>query len=244
MKVPSKITPDRIRDSIVQVFFQSGIPFEPLIGIIYSALTKAGWKYANRPNQSQLQKGLIIEFASTQQHFFIKDQIRLELFSNQSIAFNCNNNYIGWDSYSKYIREVFDALYAAGHFKNFSRVGIRYISEFSNIDILEKINFKVSSPDVEGTISNSSYRFTFQEKDVLKTINIASKLPVNALLAEANEPVKFVSLIDVDIVQANLNCQKIDELFSTIDSLHIVEKKIFFGMLSDEYLQTLNPEYA
>lgn len=244
MQIPVKINPDRIRDSIIQVFFQADIPFEPLIGFCYMALEKSGWKYTNRQPLTEPQKGLVLEFAPITQHFFIKDYVRLQLFPNQSFAFNCINKYIGWKEYSTYIESVIKELSATGHFISFSRIGIRYISEFTNIDILEKIKLETTLIPISGEMKSSNYRFAFEENGVSKNIQIASKLPVNATLGDNKELVNFVSLLDVDIVRKGLNINEPKELWHEIDSLHTLEKTTFFGLLTDEFLQSLNPEYT
>ena len=48
MKIPRKITPDRISDSIVEIRYNTNIPFEALIGIFYQAV-KDTFRYTNRP---------------------------------------------------------------------------------------------------------------------------------------------------------------------------------------------------
>ncbi len=150
MQIPVKINPDRIRDSIIQVFFQADIPFEPLIGFCYMALEKSGWKYTNRQPLAEPQKGLVIELAPVSQHFFVKDHIRLQLFPNQSFAFNCINKYIGWKAYSTYIESVIKELSSTGHFSYFTRIGIRYISEFATFDILAKVKLETPVLSISG----------------------------------------------------------------------------------------------
>jgi uncharacterized protein (TIGR04255 family) len=244
MRIPVKITPDRIRDSIIQVFFKADIPFEPLIGFCYDALEKAGWRYSNRQPLSAPQQGLVIEVAPSSQHFFVKDQVRLQLFPNQSLAFNCINHYIGWAEYGSFIQSVIKSLSATGHFIQFQRIGVRYISEFANIDILEKIKFKATLPPVNGKLSSSTYRFVFDENGVSKNIQIASRVPINAIVEATGEKVNYVSLLDVDIVKRGLKLKTGDELWHEIDVLHSMEKATFFGLLTDEFLQSLNPEYT
>jgi len=244
MLLPVKITPDRIRDSVVQVFFNADIPFEPLIGFCYTALGKSGWKYSNRQPPLEPQSGLIIEFAPVVQHFFIKDHVRFQLFANQSIAFNCINRYIGWKDYGGHIRNVINELAATGHFTQFTRIGIRYISEFANIDILEKIKYKPSLLPVAGKVSSSTFRFVYTENEVAKNVQIDSKIPLNPVLGTVNEPVNFISLLDVDIVQQGLSIKEADSLWREIDRLHTIEKETFFSLLDDEFLQSLNPEYS
>jgi uncharacterized protein (TIGR04255 family) len=244
MQIPVKITPDRIRDSIVQVFFKSDIPFEPLIGFCYAALEKSGWKYTNRQPVFEPQKGIVIELVPAPQHFFVKDNVRLQLFPNQSFAFNCINKYIGWKEYGGHIRSVIDGFFATGHFTQFNRIGIRYISEFANIDVLQKIMFNATVPAVSGQVVSSTYRFVIEENEVTKNIQIGNKLPVNAVLQPGSEPVNFVSLLDVDIVSKGLAIKDIETLWQEIDNLHTTEKITFFGLLTDEFLQSLNPEYS
>lgn len=244
MRIPVKITPDRIRDSIVQVFFQSSVPFEALIGVFYTTLLNSGWKYANRPNQPLQPKKIVIEFTAGPQHFFIKDNVRFQLFPNQSIAFNCNNSYIGWGNYSNYINEVLTEISKTNYLTRFSRIGIRYISEFANIDIFEKIKIKVDIPFAENKVSNSSHRMTLIEGDITKTINIASKIPANTNLTGEMEYVNYISLLDIDVVKKNLSVNDISILWDEINNVHTIEKEIFFGLLREEFLQTLNPQYA
>ena len=58
MRVPVKITPDRIRDSIVQIFFQSSVPFDALIGVFYTTLV-------NTSVPPTMQPGVMIQATFT-----------------------------------------------------------------------------------------------------------------------------------------------------------------------------------
>jgi len=242
MQVPVKITPDRIRDSIVQVFFQSSVPTEAFVGVFYQQLTNLGWKYANRPNEAVPSKGLMIEFANSTQHFFLKEEVRFQLNNNHSVAFNCNNNYIGWKQYSVYIKEVLDNIFKSGIIISFVRIGIRYISEFPGIDILEKLKFRISVPNQE-KISNSSYRLAFDDDDIVKTVNIASKIPARTSFIDQDAEIQFVSLLDIDVVKKTLSVADPEELWKELDDLHAMEKEIFFGLLDPDFLKSLSPQY-
>lgn len=243
MQLPVKITPDRIRDSIVQIFFKSSVPSEALVGIFYQSLVNSGWKYANRPNEIVPSKGLVLEFATNTQHFFLKDEVRFQLHNNHSIAFNCNNNYIGWERYSIYIKEVLNDIFESGTVLSFVRIGIRYISEFPDIDILEKLKFKISFPQYEN-ISNSSYRLAFDEGSIFKTVNIASKLPATTSFINQDKRIDFISMLDIDIVKKTLSASGPAEVWNEIDDLHLAEKELFFSLLDPDFLLSLNPEYV
>lgn len=243
MQIPVKITPDRIRDSIVQVFFQSSVPTEALVGIFYRPLTKSGWKYANRPNEVVPSKGLVIEFASSTQHFFLKDEVRFQLHNNHSIAFNCNKEYIGWERYGVIIKEVLNDIFKSGVVLSFVRIGIRYISEFPDIDILDKLKFKISFPSSEN-ISNSSYRLAFDLGDIIKTVNIASKIPARTSFIKQDKEIDYISMLDIDVVKKSLSVADPQELWKEIEELHREEKEMFFSLLDPDFLASLNPQYA
>jgi uncharacterized protein (TIGR04255 family) len=53
------------------------------------------------------------------------------------------------------------------------------------------------------------------------------------------------SIIDIDIYCINLPQEKNDgaAILTYLDSAHLKEKSIFFGLLKNEYLQQFNPEY-
>jgi len=243
MKIPVKITPDRIRDSIVQVFFQADMPFEPLVGICYTELQKDGWRYANRPIPSKPGTGLIIEFQAAPQHFFIKDRIKIQLNPDSSLVFNCISQYIGCNQYSKNIYSVLSQIFSTGRFKMFTRIGIRYVSEFANTDILSNINFQYELGGVTGTVNQMSFRISLEENGLIKNINIANKLPVYAAISKDQE-VTFISLIDIDVVDTAISVSDFNKLIENIERVHFEEKKVFFGMLKEHFLQSLNPEYT
>lgn len=243
MRIPVKITPDRIRDSIVQVFFQSPVPFEALVGIFYLALVKSDWKYTNSPNQNAPSKGLLIEFTNNTQHFFLKDPVRFQLHNSHSIIFNCNKNYIGWSQYGIFIQDVLNRIFNTGEVTSFSRIGIRYISEFPDIDILDKIKFKVTFPNDE-KLTNSSHRLVFDEGGVIKTINIASKIPNIKNVVNQTDKTSYISMLDIDIVQKDISITSTQELWHEIDRIHTIEKEAFFGFLLDGFIESLKPEYS
>jgi uncharacterized protein (TIGR04255 family) len=241
--LPVKITPDRLRDTLVQVSFQSNIPLEPFLGLCYKQLIEDGWQYHSRKPVSEGQSGFTLELSIEPEHLFSKDKVRMQILPDSSLVFNCRDGYIGWDAYGPFIQSALDAVVRTGNVTGFTRIGIRYISEFANIDIMDNICLTVHVPFISGRINNSSHRFAFEEDGALKTVNIASKLPVNAVLNNG-ERVSFVSLLDIDVSRRGLSLNSVAQAWHEIDKLHTSEKQTFFALLKDEFLQTLNPEYA
>src|SRR5687767_12659912 len=143
MRLPSKITPDRIRDSIVQVFFKTEIPFEPLVGYVFSSLAELGFSYTNQEPESEFkkQRNTAIAPIIPLQHFFSNEEVKILLHPNQSLIFNNIGQYIGWRSYSQVIQGALQSLVDNQVITEFGRVGVRYISEYPNIDMADNIDF-------------------------------------------------------------------------------------------------------
>lgn len=248
MKLPSKITPDRIRESIVQVFFTTNIPIEPLVGYLYSALGEVGYKYTNRPlkkfsNTQELNnEPSINEITIVPQYFFFNEEIKIQLHETGTLVFNCVNEYIGWKSYFSKISEVLSILKERNIIHSFSRVGIRYISEFPNIDILDKIAFSFKLEVLQDKISTGNFRLEWQENPYKIVTNIASKLSIPSLIETENK-VDYVSLIDIDVILKEIDIEDISDFLKKIDEVHLKQKTLFFSILKGEFIETLNPEY-
>ena len=74
-------------------------------------------------------------------------------------------------------------------------------------------------------------------------VNLGSKLPINSLIEPDGSKVEFVSLIDVDIINQEFEPCEFTQLLSFLDDLHSNQKTVFFGLLKEEFLKSLNPEY-
>lgn len=249
MGLPKKISPERIRDAVVQLFFATEVPFEPLIGYFHAFLSAEGYSYTNRPVRPKhfLQQGTqalpdIFDLALAPQYFFTNDTIRFQV-NDGSLVFNCIDTYPGWGAYFEQIKQVVRLLLGKGVVSNFNRVGLRYISEFPNIDILEHTNFMVELSSLKEPIISGNFRVEWAKEPYRFIVNLATKLPIEALVVPLEEEAKFTSLIDIDVIHEGFVEEKPENLFSIIDRVHQHQKEQFFGLLKPEFLKTLKPEY-
>jgi uncharacterized protein (TIGR04255 family) len=248
MNLPKKITPDRIRESIVQIFFQTEIQFDPLIGYLYGILGDLGFTYTNEP--TRLSKNNIIPTQTNEltvnllpQYLFFNENVKIQLHQNGSIIFNCINNYIGWGTFFSFIKDVLTRLSDQKVFQGYSRVGIRFISEFPNIDLLDTLKFSFSLEGLQNPYKNGTFRVEWADYPHIIIVNLGLKLLIPNYMILDDVKVDFVSLIDIDVIHQNLNVQSAPELFALIESAHKKQKEVFFGLLKDEFLLTLKPEY-
>ncbi len=244
MKLPRKIDPDRIKDSIVEVKFTSQLPYEIYLGQIYQSLDET-YKYTNRPTLGQKNIQLPVDFPRELKltfgaplSLFFNDKIKFEIQPG-SIVFNCIENYINWDIYFPEIVKVLNQIHTSNCIVSYNRIGLRYISEYSEIDLtsITKFSFSFGMPDISS--ENYSFRSEYKEDNFRVILNLSNKIPV---LNEDSQK-KTVSSIDIDVISENFEINDLASLFAIIDKVHTIEKTTFFKLLQENFLKSLNPIY-
>jgi len=247
MKIPQKIYPDRITNAIVEVRYTSKIPFEILVGLFFNALDDT-YNYINKLNptsKNQSEPDQIGIHLSSSQFLFYNDKIKIQLQPN-SIVFNCIKSYILWSNYLPEIEKVLKQLLTTNGIESFVRIGLRYISEYPNIDLQSCIKFSFSFGMPEIQSKTYSFKSEFEYKGNKIVLNLHNKLPVLKNNSSNNLPdTQQLTLIDIDVIKSDIKfpAQDFQSLISNIDTVHSSEKEIFFKLLNDEFLNTLNPVY-
>lgn len=239
MKIPIKITPDHIRDSIVQVFFESEIPYIPSIGYFHSYLLKMGYDYTSSQIKQSKSNEIDLSFLN---HLFVSNSkgIKLNVHPNGSLIFNCISSYPGWSIYSAEIERVIAKLIEVGLIKSVTRIGVRYTSEFPDINILENINFTCTTNITEEKILNGKFNLEIQDNECRVILNIVSNAPVVPFV---NNTGNSISLIDIDVIIESFKLSVMQEIMKVINNLHQKQKENFFALLKEDFLETLNPIY-
>lgn len=253
VKIPNKITPDSIKDSFVEYQYITNLPFNIIIGIIFNALDDT-FTYTNGENNRNIEK--LNDFQGNEKaHIFYNKNIHVRLYPNR-LLFNCNENYIGWDSYIHEIENVLKQISNTQIVEAYSRIGIRYISEYPNQDLKNctKLNYKFNCID---NVNSKTYNFStnFLYNDCIVNINLHNNyakisrkhignIDVHQAINESiSIPAEPVSVIDIDVIKSDLKETDLLNLINITSKYHLFHKEIFFSLLDDDFLQTLNPEY-
>lgn len=249
MNLPKKIDPDNLKETVVEIKYLSELPFEILVGIFFNAFDKS-FNYTNRPLQQNpmgqgvpgsLGQEIIIKVGVPS--LFFNEKISI-LVSPNTFVFNCLAKYIGWEDYRIEIDEALKKLMSTGHIKQCTRIGLRYISEYSDRDLKDciKYDFTFGLPDIQS--ETSAFRSEFMYKEIKVILNLNNKVPVvkQQSSTKQTETIK-TSIIDIDIIAEKQETKTLKELLSVIENNHTIEKEIFFGMLKEDYLQSLQPQY-
>lgn len=234
MRLPIKVDNKFIKDSIVEIQYTSTLPHEVLIGYFFKVLDNT-YKYVPQSHGIHIQLGQITQ--GVQPTLFFNDKIKIQLTPN-SIVFNSLEIYIGWKSYQEEIEKILRQILEIPEIEFYTRVGVRYINEFPELTIksISKFGFSFNFPEI---VSDSfSFGSSFQIDGFQVNINL-----LNSVRIPNNNGV--LSQIDIDVIKNNLKIKNsdIEDVLVILNDVHDAEKKFFFGMLQDDFFQSLNPEY-
>lgn len=247
MKLPKKVNPDNIREAVVEIHYSSELPFEILLGMVYKALDDT-YFYANRPLnpppsafQAQAGQQMTIQVGNVS-HFY-REKVSMQMRPG-SFIFTCINNYIGWENYFREISSALEQLSKINEIQKWVRVGIRYISEFPETDLLQvtKFKYEFGLPDFKS--KSSSFRSELEYKKSRVVLNLNNNISISRFNNTDKSIVNnIVSTIDVDIIDEIVENLSLEGLLNLIDNNHTKEKEIYFSLLKEDFVKSLNPEY-
>lgn len=244
MPLPQKLNPDNLKDTLVEIRYAQSVPQELLLGFVSSILEPLGYQYLPAPNQ-----GINIALSSYQPiavglngGFFIKDNVRVHFVANL-IVFNClEDKYVGWRKYFQVISDTVRSLLDKKAVRDFSRVSIRYVSEFKNIDIYQGVNGTIDFSKAGLTLDNSILRLS-DESGSLKTYVTLTNKAKRISQSSQEQQIVEASLFDVNVYENFNPVSDLSILWEKLTQIHARQKEVFFGLISPEFLKTLNPEY-
>ena len=246
MKIPRKINPDNLKDTLVEIRFSSYVPLDLLPGIVFSELAELGYQYfpLNTPNislsSSNTERNISLGINPERSGFFIKDDVRIQ-FIRDTMVFNCvQDRYVGWDKYFHIILSVSQLFVGKRVVKSFNKVAIRYISVFENVDIFKNVNLKLNVPNLGFDLGDTVLRLNKHDggAKIFVTLTNSAKKQDPKTAAE-----KQASIVDINIFHTFSSDVSDDEMMSVLDRIHSLEKETFFGLITAEFLDSLNPQY-
>lgn len=237
MNLPNSITPNRIKNSILEVFFDYIEPFEILFGYFYNNILENGTYKSIELNNDNLSLG----DNKNKNILFHNENVKF-VFSENSLVINCNEKYENWDLHFSEIKKIIN-FFSFNKSLKINKIGLRYISEYPNIDLRDKLKFefKFGFPDITST--SYSFNTEFNYKDSLAKLTLRNQIPFN--INNSKEEIINLSIIDIDVIKDNiqLDIDDIEYVYKVIEDVHLYEKEIFFNILNEKFLKSLNPQY-
>ena len=246
MNLPKKIAADNIRQSVVEVRYTSNTHFEILLGKVYDSLDSTYFYINTSGTIEKNNRSIFIgnpALLPNTQFIFFNDVIKIIVQPNVFI-FDCLDGYISWQVYELEIKKTLSKIIKCGVVESYNRVGLRYVNQYRNKDLSECIKYNFPTTILGQKPTTYSYKFEFDYANHKAIINLHNQI-LTVDFAK-NPPIQNIdSIIDIDIISDNFRVifDDIDSLFEQINQAHQIEKEVFFELLNDYFLQSLNPQY-
>jgi uncharacterized protein (TIGR04255 family) len=240
MRLPNKIDPNPLLTSTVEIRFDSSLnqvavlkTFYPIFGIKYSNLKEA----TNMPKELKTSNSL---FDYTPDYVFSDKDYSVSVGRNV-ISFENVGTYHLWPNYFKMICENLNLLESLSIIKSVQRIGVRYASFFWEKTAESKIlKYKIGFGHTGYTESLQLYQTNLKRDNTNLLLQIAPSAIANNQSGTPHQGF----LIDIDAsAEGKGNLVIGTKLFEVIDRLHTEEKELFFSILDEDFLKSLNPEY-
>ena len=241
MMLPKRIDPCPIIESGIEIRFSNNINSNMIIGMVYNSIK---YDYKEIEELPILQVPIQIRKMDNNlryQPFYklVSNIFNLQIGDNVLILnhLSIDNTYIGWDIYFEEIKKIVDiikdiSINSIKIIDSIERVGVRYIDFFENIDIFDKIKFEIKD-SLNYESEQRQVRNIYIKDNHKAIVNIMN----NTKLKYIDKPLG--SIIDIDVSINN----NIDNILEIINKLHLFQKEIFFNIINEEYLKSLNPSY-
>lgn len=238
MTLPKKITPCPIVESLFEVRFESELPGDAIFGVIYN-------EHKNDfPNLERLPILQIPEPIRSNEtnlmyapHYKLRAgnyilQVGPKVFSLANV-----HEYAGWDTFYGQIKKVFKRIIDLKIIKETKRLGLRYINVFPEMNIFEKSDLKVFIKE-DLLVNRVNLTIDLPSNEFINTLRMASDAKL-----DASGKVLMGSVIDIDTSFSGSRPDLFADMEDIIQNAHDKEKELFFNLLRDEYIESLNPEY-
>jgi uncharacterized protein (TIGR04255 family) len=239
MMIPKRITPCPIAESIFEIRFESNLPDEAIFGVIYNNF-KEDYPQLTRlpllqlPETIRSKDPVLVHkplYKLEKDNFLI--QIGPKVFSLVNLK-----EYSGWDVFLQRITQVYKKLAETETVKSVTRIGLRYVNIFEKLDIYKNTNLKLSLREKPFIARQLDLSAEVQSENCASRIKMANgaKIDVQGKIVDG-------SAIDIDVVFSKPCPEFFKNIEGVAQELHSEEKMLFFSLLDEAFLKTLNPEY-
>lgn len=181
-----------------------------------------------RENDPNLRYGPVFRF---------RDQQCCAQVGTRSVSVVLTGTYLGWANFREKIGSLIERFHKANVATSGERCGLRFINFFESLNIFDRLDLSITLNSESLGSDQLVVRSESREADLTLVTQIANSgthhLPTGKLLQG--------SVIDIDVVSPPLVLD--EKMFSVIDRAHELEKKCFYGLISEDFIATLQPEY-
>lgn len=240
-KIAKKLNPCPIIEATLELRFQTQLPPDAVVGVLYNIFQEESAPVALFPLPiSQIP----VEIRLNDPNLRYKPTHKLQvsgfdaLVGSNVLMLSISGEYKGWDNFKEHIAMFIEKIKQTSIMSTITYLGLRYLNFFNN-DIFEKINMLIGSSDFPRG-NPSVFKTEYKKEGHVEVLQITSGIHLKNATIDADG-----SLIDITSVLAQNHLQGVNlaNINDKIDSAHTAVEQLFYALLSEEYIQSLNPGY-
>lgn len=247
-KLPIKITPDCILQAIIEIRFEPKVQEDAVFHFINeSNVVKESFKFLSNTPIYELPP----QIRNNELGFRFSPYFSLEGKGNFSgynlqvgprvLSLVTDGEYQGSELFLERANELLVSVGKQNVIRHVERLGIRYIDLFES-NIFGSVKLQITLPGKDIDHSNSSLRLQFPEQNGFTTVLVlGSKARVESVKDKSE---KNGSLLDIDCFSESIPSDFLSNPKSLLKTGHIEQKSLFFSLLKEDFLQSLNPQYG
>lgn len=236
MSLPKSISPNPLFISTIELRFVTSLSRLELFQKMFSQFSVI-LPIVEEGNVPQDLKNQDENFRYLPDFTFKNDDFLLS-FSTRSVSFENISEYKLWPTYFSFVKECLTEIFKMNFISTVERCGVRYGSVLNGVSSPELALKEVPKIEINGVSSIlDAFRAVFRKQENILYLQISPNAKI-----QKNDIVKHGLYIDIDAsftrsIMAN------NDVFGIFEKLHYEQKELFFGILKDEFIQTLNPQY-
>jgi uncharacterized protein (TIGR04255 family) len=225
-----------IEEATFELRFRPAIYPGAVFGLIYRALqdTHAGevtrLPIMQLPDEIREKDELLIY----RPHYRIRNERFTVQVGPRVLLISCADPYPGWDHFSEEIYADLAAVLQQEVIDEVERLGLRYVNRFTK-NVSDQLTITVVTDSEAIQTGNYSLGLSVEKDEFTNYVFIDNEAPA--------EGTPRMTLIDIDTYLTRRFDVRNWDYRDTIERMHTTEKQVFFGLLKDEFVQTLNPQY-
>jgi len=238
VNIPQKVN-SPILEAVLEVRYDCQFPGEALYGLLFDIFNE----FPNKEEHALPILQIPSQIRFNDPNFKYQPYYRASnngfafAIGPYSIIFSALQPYKGWTEWKRFFNPLLETIKSRGIIGSVERIGLRTFDVFDN-NIFDKINAKLIISDKTIETNPTSFFTEFEQENIHVRLNLGNQAIING------QPTTN-SLIDIDCIYF-FNCEG-NAFFSAyqevLEKAHLVNKKIFFGLLKQNLLTSLNPEY-
>lgn len=239
-KLPVSLGKSPIIDALIEIRFITSLFKNAVFGVIYNEIRSdypgavVQLPILQIPEQIRDQDPNL-KFKPT---YRIENEKYVIQIGSDVLSIGCKVPYVGWDEFYNHSKLIINRLITKNIIGTVTRLGVRYINFFDNNEMLNNCNISLSISNYD--FSNTLIRSEIKKDGFVSTLQFSdnARYKPNPILAE-----KVGSLIDIDTSKQYYDASFQQNIDSELLGAHKCEKELFFSLLKDHFISSLNPIY-